>query len=219
MPLISYPRTDGTDVLISARESFRTTGFKARNKKLPIRLKHALGLIEFADWIFQTVIWKKRETLERERLRKEFNNKIRAKFLKSLAKNKEELINRGMSEKDIQNMQKGNAPKNYQVHHKIPLDDGGTNDLNNLVLLQNAPYHEAIHSSLQDYQKQIMVLNVGEVLTLSYPVPAPGATIWPPSKNQSIRVVRQLDPMGIKNRDRAIKRFAERGIDIHEELI
>ncbi|MGG1688404.1 HNH endonuclease signature motif containing protein [Pseudalkalibacillus sp. NRS-1564] len=30
----------------------------------------------------------------------------------------------------------------YQVHHKLPLDDGGNNDLSNLILIKNDPNHK-----------------------------------------------------------------------------
>lgn len=39
-------------------------------------------------------------------------------------------------------MRKGNVPLNYNVHHKLSLDDGGTNDFENLVLIENEPYHK-----------------------------------------------------------------------------
>ena len=35
----------------------------------------------------------------------------------------------------------GLVPDGWQVHHKIPLDQGGTNDVENLVLIKNDPYH------------------------------------------------------------------------------
>ncbi|MFW8412658.1 HNH endonuclease signature motif containing protein, partial [Klebsiella pneumoniae] len=38
----------------------------------------------------------------------------------------------------------GNVPSGWQVHHKIPLDDGGTNAFDNLILIQYSPYHSAL---------------------------------------------------------------------------
>ncbi|MBB1150800.1 HNH endonuclease [Myroides sp. NP-2] len=38
-----------------------------------------------------------------------------------------------------------------EVHHKLPLDDGGTNDFSNLVLIKNDPYHQA----LTNYQNKV----------------------------------------------------------------
>jgi hypothetical protein len=41
-------------------------------------------------------------------------------------------------------MKEGLNPKGWQVHHNLPLDDGGTNDFTNLVLIKNDPYHKAV---------------------------------------------------------------------------
>jgi hypothetical protein len=38
-----------------------------------------------------------------------------------------------LSEDDIARMKDGLNPKGWQVHHNLPLDDGGTNDFANLV--------------------------------------------------------------------------------------
>lgn len=32
----------------------------------------------------------------------------------------------------------------HTIHHNLPLDDGGTNDFANLVLIKNDPYHKAV---------------------------------------------------------------------------
>jgi hypothetical protein len=36
-------------------------------------------------------------------------------------------------------MAKGRLPSGYQVHHLLPLDDGGTNALSHLVPIKNDP--------------------------------------------------------------------------------
>ena len=41
-------------------------------------------------------------------------------------------------------MKDGLNPKGWQVHHNLPLDDGGTNDFTNLVLIKNDPFHKAV---------------------------------------------------------------------------
>ena len=45
----------------------------------------------------------------------------------------------GFTEADILKIQNGYVPTGWQVHHKIPLEGGGTNDFSNLVLIQNEP--------------------------------------------------------------------------------
>ena len=50
-------------------------------------------------------------------------------------------------------------PKGYQVHHELPLDDSGTNDFSNLVLIKNEPYHKVV----TNYQNSIArTMKIGE---------------------------------------------------------
>ncbi|MGE2106404.1 type VI secretion system tube protein TssD [Citrobacter koseri] len=73
-------------------------------------------------------------------LRRDFNNSVRKNFLINLAKTPD-AISRFNSE-DILRMSNGTVPKDYSVHHKLPLDDSGTNTFDNLVLIGNEPYHK-----------------------------------------------------------------------------
>jgi len=219
MPLISYPRTDGDSVLKSAKSSFRSTGYRPRSKKAPLLLKHAIGLIEFSGWLFQEISWTKRLDEEREKFRVEFNNRVRRKFLKTLAKDKKLLRTSRFSEEDIERLKKGQCPNGYQVHHKIPIDDGGTNDFDNLVLIKNTPYHETIHSAAQTYQSAINELKSGETVTVDFPVPEIGTKVWPLDRGEPVRVMLKTSVEGIKLRKQGLARLAERGIELNEEYI
>ncbi len=73
--------------------------------------------------------------------RKKFNSSARKNFMKNLGQNSSALAAAGFSPEDIEKMQAGYVPKGWQVHHVIPLDDGGTNEEENLVLIKNDPYH------------------------------------------------------------------------------
>ncbi|MFD1337028.1 HNH endonuclease signature motif containing protein [Oceanobacillus iheyensis] len=95
----------------------------------------------------EEIIYTKRLPEETAKLRKEFNSSIRKNFLKEFANDPrriEYLKGAGLGENDIARMKDGLNPKGWQVHHNLPLDDGGTNDYNNLVLIKNDPYHKAI---------------------------------------------------------------------------
>jgi hypothetical protein len=63
---------------------------------------------------------------------------------------------------------KGRPPRNWQVHHKLPLDDGGTNDFDNLVLIKNDPYHKAITNAQRKLTKGI---EPGQTKEIDFPVP------------------------------------------------
>lgn len=82
----------------------------------------------------------------------------------------------GVSEEGIFYMKKGKIPENFTVHLKYPPEYGGTIDFNNLVFMQDKPFHDMIHSYLDE-----------QILTptgVSYPpllyVPTPVGKIYVP---------------------------------------
>ncbi|WP_250674109.1 polymorphic toxin-type HINT domain-containing protein [Paraclostridium ghonii] len=110
----------------------------------------------------------KRGTAELNTLRNDFNASVRKSFLKDLFKRVEYLKEAGFTEKDILKMQNGRVPDGWQVHHKLPLDDSGTNSFDNLVLIKNEPYHKVITNYQNSFAKQ---LEVGEVKNVNWPIP------------------------------------------------
>lgn len=67
----------------------------------------------------------------------------------------DDLSNMGFSDADILKLQNGKVPTGYQVHHKLPLDDGGTNSYDNLVLIKNDAYHKVITNKVIKITKDI----------------------------------------------------------------
>ena len=110
----------------------------------------------------------KRDTIELNKLRSDFNTSVRKNFLEELSKNVEYLEEAGFTEKDILKMQNGRVPDGWQVHHKLPLDDSGTNSFDNLLLIKNEPYHKVITNYQNSFSKQ---LKVGEVRKVNWPIP------------------------------------------------
>ncbi|MFJ7849955.1 HNH endonuclease signature motif containing protein [Peribacillus sp. NPDC097224] len=95
----------------------------------------------------EEIIYTKRLPEETAKLRKEFNSSVRKNFLKEFVNDPvrvEYLSKAGLGEGDIDRMKDGLNPKGWQVHHNLPLDDGGTNAITNLVLINNDPYHKAV---------------------------------------------------------------------------
>ncbi|MFC8148688.1 T7SS effector LXG polymorphic toxin [Bacillus paralicheniformis] len=93
------------------------------------------------------ISYTKRDPAETKKLRSTFNGSVKKKFLKSLVNDPQklkQLKNAGLSDSDIARMKDGLNPKGWQVHHKLPLDDGGTNSMDNLILMKNDPFHKAI---------------------------------------------------------------------------
>jgi len=95
--------------------------------------------------------------------------------MKSMANNPEkikELKNAGISDNDIEDMMEcGLVPDGWQVHHKIPLDQGGTNDLENLVLIKNHAYHKVITNEQNSLTKG---MKPGESKIVDFPIPEGG---------------------------------------------
>lgn len=218
MSLISYPRTDGSATTATARDSSYKAGIVKPPPLKPLFLKHKLGYVEFKDWKFTRVEWVKRSSTDREKLRRKYDSSVRRNFVKHLTKNAKYLKIIGFSSEEIDRMREGKVPFGYQVHHKIPLDDGGSNDFENLVLIKNTPYHEAVHMPSQDYNKVIRQLKHGETAMVKFPVVDKECAIWPTEKN-TVRVILRQDPQGIADRKRGIERLNQRGIKINEEFI
>lgn len=110
----------------------------------------------------------KRNTDDLKKLRNEFNTTKRKEFLKYLAESRIDLKSFGFSDSDILKIKDGKVPNGWQVHHKLPLDDGGTNDFENLVLIKNEPYHKV----LTNYQNSLVKnLKPGESVTIKWPIP------------------------------------------------
>jgi flagellar motility protein MotE (MotC chaperone) len=117
------------------------------------------------------VEYKKRPEAEREKLRKEFDSKERKKFLQDAANDPDkvkQLKEHGFTDADINMMRNGRVPDGFDVHHKLPLDDGGTNAFDNLVLIKNDPFHKAL-TNLQNALTKGM--SPGEARVLDWPVP------------------------------------------------
>ena len=116
----------------------------------------------------QEISYVKRSSTELKTLRNEFNTTTRKAFLEDLGKNAEYLRNAGFSETDILKIKNGRVPDGWQVHHKLPLDDSGTNSFDNLVLIQNEPYHKVITNYQNSIARQ---MKIGEVQAVQWPMP------------------------------------------------
>ncbi|WP_449457902.1 hypothetical protein [Streptococcus suis] len=122
---------------------------------------------ELKDVKLENISYVKRDRKEWRRLRLEFDRKVKKDFLKSLLEDVEILKLNGLSDTDIKKLQDGYVPKGYQVHHQLPLDDSGTNEFDNLVLIKNEPYHKVI----TNYQKEMTKgMLPGDVIEIPWPI-------------------------------------------------
>ncbi|MFI8319470.1 HNH endonuclease signature motif containing protein [Kosakonia cowanii] len=117
----------------------------------------------------------RRDRAEYNALRKQFNNTVRPNFLKSLPDHPDAIST--FDPADLMKLANGKVPSGWQVHHKIPLDDGGTNALDNLVLIQNSPYHSALSKTQAIITKDLPYNSSTKVLW-----PSPKGVIYPVGK-------------------------------------
>ena len=171
------------DVAKGAKEAAEQAGKKARqefseetveNVSRDISESRSLfvGKLRGEDITLYDIEMKKINYVKRDRsvlkeLRNDFNKSVRKDFLKSISSDIKNLKSQGLSETDIQKLKDGLVPKGYQVHHELPLDDSGTNDFSNLVLIKNEPYHKVV----TNYQNSIArTMKIGESKEVLWPI-------------------------------------------------
>ncbi len=117
--------------------------------------------------------YQRRGLAEKAALRESFQMGERQAFLTHLVNQRaDDLRAKGFTERNFESLRRGKVPHGYNVHHIRPLDDGGDNRFENLVLLRAHPEHEAIHRYLDP---QLRGLEVGQTRRVSLPQPEPGA--------------------------------------------
>lgn len=147
------------------------SGFIGVLKGKKVRVK---GVVE------QSIIYTKRSKQEALVMRKQFNSIIRKNYIKKLVSSEagiQELKKAGLNDTDILRMKAGKNPVGYQVHHKLPLDDSGTNDFDNLILIKNDPYHKALTNAQNKLTKD---LKPGDSVKIKFPIPE--GNIYPRKK-------------------------------------
>lgn len=132
--------------------------FKREKKQKPPktadRLDAEKGKFSFTEingFKLKEVQWTVPDKKERKRKRHQFDS-VREEFLKYVGQNMEkELRDMGMTDKQIEQVQKGSAPNGYNVHHKLPIHGGGKNEFSNLILMPIKP-HDELHHKVMDPQ-------------------------------------------------------------------
>lgn len=105
---------------------------------------------------------------EREAMRDQFKKEVRPAFLKYLAEHcADELRAIGISESGLAQMRKGLSVNGYNVHHKLPIHGGGTNDFKNLIIMPIKP-HDELHHLVIDPQIKDKSLKSGVKIKLPW---------------------------------------------------
>jgi len=143
---------------------------------------HASGVRALHGFTIQRVSYERkldRQQYKYERER-EFNA-VRKAWIKEIGvKHSSELEGAGISKAEITYMvETGRAPKGYQVHHRVPLDDGGTNAYDNLILIRDDVEHRAIHGYYNPGERRIELMKYGEAGEVALPMPPADTIIYP----------------------------------------
>lgn len=137
------------------------------------KYKKAHVLLE--DMNVSELNYARRDRAEYNALRREFNSSVRPNFLKSISTHPDAPLT--FDSDNLLRLADGKVPSGWQVHHKIPLDDSGTNALDNLILIQNSPYHSALSKTQAIITKDIPYNSSTKVLW-----PSPNGVIYPVGK-------------------------------------
>lgn len=151
------------------------------NHASAVLVYHHTGARALHGFRYQLIDYQKKDRKIYKSERANFSRVERINWLKKIAySHREELRQAGFTDQDIALMQtRGKAPVGYEVHHRIPLDDGGTNDDNNLILIRNDVEHRSIHGYYNPGELQIKLLQDGEKSQLVLPVPPENAIVYP----------------------------------------
>lgn len=147
-------------------------------------LSRALPGVPVVDMVYE-----RRPKAERLALREAFDSEGRQAFLRHLLTERSaDLLARGFTERNFESLRRGKVPHGYNVHHIKPLDDGGDNRFDNLVLMRAHPEHEAIHRYLDP---QLRGLEAGQARLIRLPLPEAGAYRREVTQNRTALKIRQ----------------------------
>ncbi|MGN1091179.1 MAG: HNH endonuclease [Alphaproteobacteria bacterium] len=112
-----------------------------------------------------TVIFTRQSTQKTHEMRKEFRHINAAKdFLNFLLDNG--YLERIKNRINIDKTRRGKVPKNFDIHHIIPLSGGGSNALSNLCLIE-----KSFHKFLNRYCFDPALKNIQEGETVQIDIP------------------------------------------------
>lgn len=134
---------------------------------------------------------------------------VRKAWLKEIAvSHAQELEAAGVPRSEISNMAKyGKSPmgidgKVYHVHHRLPLDDGGSNDPKNFILIRDDIEHRAVHGYYNPAELRIDRLAYGDTAEVALPMPPDDTLIYPnPALGYVAEIVPHADFLEIYHED------------------
>ena len=173
---ITYPRVDGVVFIHGAFQ---------KGDSIYLPRKGAKKILRYRGWTFRRITFRKRPASERLRMRREFDSQIRGDYLRWLARERRrDLLANGLSDTELTLMDNGFVPPRYNVHHVLPLDDGGENTFDNCILIRVNKEHRTLTAYQNTFTRG---LGEGGSVEVDYPVPdlASDFAVYPPSNSQA----------------------------------
>lgn len=147
-----------------------------------VTVYHHTGARALVGFTYERVSYTRQPDRNRYKAqRSEFDSKEREAWLRDIGHNRTpELIAAGFTQNDIDRMTlDGKVPDGYQVHHRIPLDDGGTNNHDNFILIRDDVEHRALHGYYNPAELSIRLLAYGETAVVALPTPPKNTLVYP----------------------------------------
>jgi len=158
----------------------------ADGKPVTVTVYHHSGARNLNGFSYQAVPYtKKLDRTLYKRERYDFDRKERALWLRDIGvTHANALRSVGITQHEIDRMvESGKPPDGYQVHHRLPLDDGGGNSPDNFILIKDDVEHRALHGYYNPAELRIRQLAPGETATVALAVPPKDTIVYPaPSK-------------------------------------
>lgn len=142
---------------------------------------HRTGAVELRGFTMVSFDYTKKADREQYMLEREQEfRSVKASYCKKIAReNRQELIDAGLTPSQIERLAMGKPPGGYEVHHRIPLDDGGDNSLKNLILMRNDIEHRAVHGYFNPGELTIKSLAAGQTSTIAHILPPDNTVVYP----------------------------------------
>lgn len=137
---------------------------------------------DLTGWHTEPFAYTKRDPAATEVLRSQFSGFARADFCENLAlQHRPAMEAAGFTAPEIELLAHGRPPPGYEVHHLRPLDGGGTNAMDNLVLIRTNPEHRLV-TAYQAAARRGM--QPGDTRLVQWPMPPAGTLVWPPRQDR-----------------------------------
>lgn len=143
---------------------------------------HPTGVRALHGFTIQRIAYERKADREAYRHERRYEFVVaRRAWIKEIATYRaSELAGAGISPEAIARMAStGKTPAGYHIHHRLPLDDGGTNAFDNLILIRDDVEHRAVHGYYNPGEQRIDQLAYGQTGEVALPMPPHDTIIYP----------------------------------------